>query len=101
MQNSPLIVTAKMDRILLIAGKREEAHRLLRELTAKDAPRISPYYFALAFAALNETDKAFDNLNRALAEQDKWVGWAKVDPRLDTLRRDPRFGDFLQRANFK
>lgn len=93
--NNPT-VKAQLARTLALAGKTSEARRLLEELTAKDAPRSSPYFIALAYAALDEPDKAFENLNRALAEQDKWVGWAKVDPRLDTLRRDVRFDDFLR-----
>ena len=100
LSNGDPMVKTQLARSLALAGKRDEAHRLLKELTAKDAPRVSPYYLALAFSALNEADQAFEYLNRALTEQDKWVGWAKVDPRLDTLRRDVRFDDFLRRSNF-
>lgn len=99
--NGDSTVKAQLARALALAGKKDEARRILDELTAKDAPRNSPYFIALAFAALDEKDKAFENLNRALAEQDKWIGWTKVDPRLDSLRSDARFGDFLRRANLK
>lgn len=101
LSNDDSMVKTQLARSLALEGKRDEAHRLLKGLTAKDAPRVSPYYLALAFSALNETDNAFDNLNLALTEQDKWIGWAKVDPRLDPLRRDIRFNDFLQRSDFK
>lgn len=101
LSNDDSSVKAQLARTLALAGKRDEARKLLDELTAKTAPRSSPYYIALAFAALNETDKAIKNLNRALAEKDKWIGWARVDPRLDPLRRDARFDDFLNRANLK
>ncbi|MFN2452612.1 MAG: winged helix-turn-helix domain-containing protein [Pyrinomonadaceae bacterium] len=94
-------VKTQLARALALAGKKDDARRILDQLTTKDAPRSSPYFIALAFAALDEPDKAFENLNRALAEQDKWIGWTKVDPRLDTLRQDARFNDFLRRANLK
>jgi TolB-like protein/Flp pilus assembly protein TadD len=99
LSNGDPIVKTQLARTLALAGKRGEARRLLEELTAPDAPRGSPYYLAAAFAALGETDEAFDQLNRALAEQDKWIGWSAVDPRLDSLRRDTRFSDFLRRVN--
>lgn len=101
LSNNDSSVKAEFARALALAGKKDEARKLLDELTAQNTPRNSPYYIALAFAALGETDKAFENLNRALAEQDKWIGWAKVDPRLDALRQDARFDDFLRRADLK
>ena len=97
LSNDDSTVKIQLARSFATAGKRDEARRLLKELTAKDAPRISSYYLAQAFAALGEMDKAFDNLNRAFTEQDKWIGWIKVDPRLDTLRHDEWFKEFLRR----
>lgn len=100
LSNNDPTIKAQLARTLALTGKQTEARRLLEELTAKDSRAVSPYFLALVFAALNETDAAFENLNRALAAQDKWLGWANVDPRLDSLRRDPRFADFLNRAGF-
>ena len=92
---------SQLARALALAGKKEDARRLLKELIASDAtPHASLYYVALAYAALGERDKAFDSLNRALAEQDKWLGWMKVDPRLDFVRSDPLFQDLLRRMGF-
>ena len=92
---------AQLARTLALAGKKEDAGRLLNGLTAPDATLLNSFYYvALAYAAAGERDKAFDSLNRALAEQDKWIGWMKVDPRLDSLRSDPRFQDLLRRMRF-
>ncbi|MEO7660527.1 MAG: tetratricopeptide repeat protein [Pyrinomonadaceae bacterium] len=96
--NDEPMIKAQLARTLALADKKDEARRLLKELNAENAPRNSPYYLALAFSALDETDKAFENLNRAVGDQDKWLGWAAVDPRLDSLHNDKRFGDFLKRA---
>lgn len=100
LSNNDSTVKAHLVRTLALAGKRDEARRLLEELTAKNAPPVSPYYLALTYIALGETNKAFANLERALTENDKWLGWAKVDPRCIALRRDARFDDILRRAGF-
>lgn len=89
---------AQLARALALAGRKDEATRLLSQITAKDSgPRTSPYYVALAYAALEERDEAFAWLERALVEKDKWLGWINVDPRLDSIRSDPRFNNLLQR----
>lgn len=94
-------VKVQLARALASAGRKEDARRLLEELTTPEAAlSTSPYYVALAYAAISESDKAFDKLERALAERDKWIGWMKVDPRLDSLRSDPRFQDLLRRMRF-
>lgn len=93
------VVRAQLARALALAGKKKEAQRLLDELSAKDAqPLSSPYYVALAYAALDNPDEAFAWLDHARAEGDKWLGWMNVDPRLDPLRSDARFHALLQRA---
>ena len=96
------VIRTKLARALALAGKRKEARRILGELTAKGAPRaLSPYYAALAYAALDSPDEAFAWLDRALAGGDKWLGWLRVDPRLDSLRADARFHSLLRRAGFE
>ena len=90
---------AQRARALALAGRKEEARHLLGEIAAKEAPhRGSPYYIALAFAALGERDETFEWLERAFGEKDKWLGWINVDPRLDPLRSDERFSELLRRV---
>lgn len=95
------VVKTQFARTLALAGRKDESRRLLKEITANAALSTSPYYIALADTALDEPDEAFANLERAITENDKWLGWAKVDPRLDTLRQDARFDDILRRTNLK
>jgi adenylate cyclase len=95
------IAKTQLARALALAGRGEEARRLLEELNAQDiALFASPYLVALAYSALGATDEAFDSLDRAAAENDKWLGWVKVDPRLDPLRSDPRFIELMGKVGF-
>ncbi len=92
-------IRCEIIRVLALSGKKDEARQLLKELTSKEAPPVIPYFLALADAALDEPDKVFADLERALNEKDGWFCWIKVDPRLDSFRRDPRFDDLLKRTN--
>jgi serine/threonine protein kinase/Tfp pilus assembly protein PilF len=89
----------ELARALALAGKKEEARRLLHEMAKDASPRASPYYVALAYVALDERAEAFAWLERALTQKDKWLGWTNVDPRLDPLRSDAHFQAILQRVN--
>jgi hypothetical protein len=53
------------------------------------------------YARLNDADKAFAWLNRALDTQPDRMLWLKVDPRLESLRSDPRFAALLARLDLK
>lgn len=102
LSNNAPTLRAQLARALALAGRKEEARRLLDEITSKDSqPAPSPYHLALAYAGLDETSEAFAWLDQALAKNDKWLGWINVDPRLDALRRDARFHDLLRRASLE
>jgi tetratricopeptide (TPR) repeat protein len=53
---------------------------------------------ALAAIALGDPDRAFRLLGDAVALPSYDVVYLAVDPKLDALRGDPRFGDLLRRA---
>ena len=50
--------------------------------------------------ALGEKEAAFKLLDNAYDEQSIDLVLAKVDPRLDPLRDDPRFPELLKRIGF-
>ncbi len=81
------------------SGDAEEARRLLCEFDASPAKAsVDPYAVALVYAALGETDAAFDRLETAFLEgSTRLVLWGKCDPRLDPLRSDPRWRGLLER----
>jgi TolB-like protein len=102
LSNGDPSVRTLLSRALALAGRKEEARRMLNEVTTEGAPRhASSYYVALAYVALDERDEAFAWLDRAISERDKWVDWIIVDPRLDPLRDDARFNPLPRRAGFE
>ncbi|MGB8509212.1 MAG: protein kinase, partial [Pyrinomonadaceae bacterium] len=84
---------------LAVSGRRDEALEIVARLQnpARDA-YVSPYYFALIYAGLNERDEAFDWLEKAFEARDEWLIWLGTEPKLDDLRSDPRFADLLRRV---
>jgi tetratricopeptide (TPR) repeat protein len=89
---------ALVARASALAGRRAEGQRILDGLTALDGQRyVSPYSLALVYAALGRKDDAFRELNRAVDERSSWMAYADVNPRLDSLRGDPRFEEVRRR----
>lgn len=82
-------------RAHLLTGDRREAQRLLEQLQAK-GEALPAYYMATLHAALGDLDRAFVELDRALAERTGAMVWIEVDPALDPLRKDPRFAKFVK-----
>jgi serine/threonine-protein kinase len=89
---------ANLARACALAGRREEAQRLLDELTA-GAP-VSAYRVATVHAALGDADATFAWLERAADEHDHWLVWLRVDPMLEAVRADPRFAALVARVGF-
>ena len=71
---------------------KKEAGQILKQLTEISARTyVSPFLFAIIYAARGERDLAFRSLNRAFEERSNWLIYLNVDPALDALRPDPRF----------
>lgn len=81
-----------------VARQRAEAERILDQLSALSKERYVPSYpIAAIHAGLGRNDEAFAWLERAYVERDSWLDYLGLDPRLDGLHSDPRFGDLLRR----
>jgi tetratricopeptide (TPR) repeat protein len=87
-----LICVPSLARAHAMAGRPEEARRILAELEAKAPARyVEPVETALAYEALGDRAAALHWLERAFAERAHWLVAANVDPRFDTLRDLPEF----------
>ena len=61
-----------------------------------------PFGFATLYAALGQTDEAFHWLERACQDRSGlFATWVNGDPRLDSLRSDPRMSDLLRRMGLE
>ena len=79
-------------------GRRTEAIKLRDELIAESTRRYLPgYHIAIADIAVGEKDEALKWLERDFTERGPQCGTFAIDPLLDDLRADPRFGDLIHR----
>ena len=82
-------------------GRRIEALRVLDELHRRRRRGYVPAAaFLNAYLGLGDTEEAFAWLERAAEERSNIMQFLKVHPFFDSLRGDPRFAEFLRRANF-
>ncbi|HET8675204.1 MAG TPA: serine/threonine-protein kinase [Blastocatellia bacterium] len=90
---------ARIGYVYAAAGKRREAIKILEEMKSLTGKRYNlSTHIAAIYAALGNKDEALAWLTRACDEHEQGVVDLKVDPRLDTLRADPRFVDLLRRV---
>ncbi|MEY2539293.1 MAG: hypothetical protein QOG67_3033, partial [Verrucomicrobiota bacterium] len=84
------------------AGKKEEARKILDELTALSHKQyISSYSLAVVHLALGEKEEALRLLEKCFNEREILLqgsfGSIKTDARLNALRNDPRFQKLVER----
>ena len=80
------------------AGRRREALATLEDLRRLASPREpSPFLVALVYVGLEDMDRAFEWLEKALEARSWELPLLKVDPIFDTLRADRRFPALLDR----
>jgi TolB-like protein/Flp pilus assembly protein TadD len=78
------------------SGKVSKARDLLSQLEQVNASRhVGPFSFALAHLAIDDNEKAIDDLEQAFRERDPNIVGIKVEPLLDPLRGHPRFERLL------
>jgi len=96
-ENEQLLI-ASLGNIYAQAGERDKANAALDELfEISKRHYVNPYWFALIYAGLGDTNQTFEWLEKAYKERHFFLIWLKVEPRFDPFRGDPRFNDLLQR----
>ena len=85
--------SAALAHAYAVIGRRADAEKILADMLRQSQDRyVSPYMLATIYAGLGNKAKAFEMLDKAVGERSPDVVWnLKVDPRLDSLRPDPRF----------
>jgi DNA-binding winged helix-turn-helix (wHTH) protein/tetratricopeptide (TPR) repeat protein len=78
---------------------RRELRRFVPKFVEKERNnQLDPYATACLHAQTGDADLAFAALDRAIAGQSFYLMFAFVDPRLDSIRGDPRFVDHLDQV---
>jgi DNA-binding winged helix-turn-helix (wHTH) protein/TolB-like protein/Tfp pilus assembly protein PilF len=93
--------TLALARARALAGDHVTAAATMASLAKQAAHFVSGYDRAAVYAALGRTDDAFVALEEAYQSRAEWMAYLKVDPQMDTLRRDPRYSSLLRRLAFQ
>ena len=98
---SPLM-RAELAHTLAIAGKKDEAEKILAELKQLATEHyISAYSIALIYSGLGNKDETFNALERAFQDRADYLVFLKVDPRFDWLHSDTRFASLVERVGLR
>lgn len=81
-----------------LTGNRAESRKLLERLKERSREEyVGGYELAQIHAALGETSAAMEELERAYRERQPQLANVNVDPRLGSLRDEPRFRELVRR----
>ena len=84
--------------ILASAGGTEKARAIVDDLLSNHKFEQNDHRsMALIYAALGEYDLAFDWLYKSLEKHEEALCSLKVDPKLDPIRKDPRFNELIRK----
>lgn len=87
--------------IYALAGRRNEAEKILDELEILSTETyVPPYGRAAIYAGLGDNDNSMLWLNKAYEER-SFLAWIKLDPVFDGLRGDERFAILLRQLGLK
>jgi len=97
-----LVYLASLGHAYARAGMESEARATLARLARASTSRhVSSYHVAVIYIALGDTNAGLDWLERAYDEQSPWIGYLRVDPRVDPVRSHPRFESLLRKARLR
>jgi DNA-binding winged helix-turn-helix (wHTH) protein/TolB-like protein len=83
-----------------VSGRRDKAKKILADIDklSKQDFFWANYSIALIYAGLGENEEAIKYLKRAYDEHSLGPAWFRFDPRLDKLRLEPHFQEFVRRT---
>jgi tetratricopeptide (TPR) repeat protein len=92
-------VRSDIGYVRAVSGHEREASGVIAALKEESASRyVNAYELALIEVGLHKDDRAFEWLDQAFRERSDMMIYLRVDPRLDSVRSDPRFADLVRRV---
>jgi serine/threonine-protein kinase len=97
-----LLYLASLGHAYAKAGMENEARATLARLAQASTNRhVSAYHVAVIHIALGDPNAGLDWLERAYDERSPWIGYLRVDPRVDPVRSHPRFESLLGKSRLR
>jgi DNA-binding winged helix-turn-helix (wHTH) protein/thioredoxin-like negative regulator of GroEL len=97
--SGPAWIRALEARCLAKLRRPDEAWEIMQALQGiRETEYVDAYHLALLWEALGDRDEAFDELERAFDENSATLCFLDVDPKVDSLRSDPRFPSLRNRV---
>jgi len=82
-----------------VSGARAEGHKVLEQMQSLSQQRyVPPEHFAIVYEGLGEREPSLRWFEKACAEHSMNV-WLLPDPRLNSIRSEPRFREILRRMD--
>jgi len=90
---------ASLAHVYAVSGDKTEAERILNELKQNLRNNNLSYQIAEIYIGLGNNDQGFQWLENAYQDRSEWLTWIAIEPKLDPIRRDPKFNQLLHRMN--
>jgi TolB-like protein/class 3 adenylate cyclase/Tfp pilus assembly protein PilF len=91
-------ITAEIGCVKAFLGQREEARRIIDELTTRSPHEyVDETLIVYVLIALGEKDEAFAWMEKAFQNRGSNLPWLVMEPKFDPIRSDPRFQHFVTR----
>jgi Flp pilus assembly protein TadD len=87
-----------LGHVFAVAGRGEDARHVLSELLTQSKETDVAFFVALVYAGLEDKDEALRWLERAVEARSGSVRYLKMEPRLVSLRGEPRYRQLMERV---
>ena len=85
---------------LVRVGDKEKANQVLASWEAKaQTEYVPPYFLGMSHVAVENIDRAFEYFESARLEESAWTTWFGTEPKLDSVRHDPRYIRLVKATN--
>ncbi len=85
--------------IYAVSGQEDEARKIIEDTGIEKMLSSNDYRgVALVYAALGETDEAFEWLEKSYQKHEDSLCSIGIDPKFDPMRDDPRFNEILKKV---
>jgi serine/threonine protein kinase/tetratricopeptide (TPR) repeat protein len=100
LDDSPLM-QATACGVLAASGERDRAREVLARLVEVSRTRyLCPYEIGIVHLNLGDRDAAYRSFEKGFHDRSICMPLMKFDPRLDSIRSDPRYLDLVRRMGF-